>query len=88
MANVNVFLSLNTHFTSIEKQVLKTYTNLCFLGNTPVLTPNVWANQNPKVVTRSRESNSGPKDCEADALPHDHHILYRFSNKVDFQNRP
>ena len=35
------------YFTSIEKQVLTTYTNLsrfCFLGTTPVLAPNVWAN--------------------------------------------
>ena len=28
--------------------------------------------KNPKVETRSRESNSGPQDCEANALPHDH----------------
>ena len=48
------------YFTSIEKQVLTTYTNLsrfCFLGTTPVLAPNVWANENPKVDTRPRESN-------------------------------
>ena len=43
-----------------------------FLGTTPVLAPNVWADENPKVDTRSRESNSGPQDCEADGLPHDH----------------
>ena len=39
------------YFTSIEKQVLTTHTNLsrcCFLGTTPVLAPNVWANENPK----------------------------------------
>ena len=38
------------YFTSIEKQVLTTYTNLsrlCFLGTSPVLTLNVWANENP-----------------------------------------
>ena len=28
--------------------------------------------KNPKVETRSRDSNSGPYDCKADALPHDH----------------
>ena len=28
--------------------------------------------KNPKFETRSRDSNSGPHDCEADALPHDH----------------
>ena len=28
--------------------------------------------KNPKVETRSRESNSGPHDCKAVALPHDH----------------
>ena len=28
--------------------------------------------ENPKVETRSRDSNSGPHDCEADVLPHDH----------------
>ena len=36
------------YFTSIEKQVLTTYTNLsrfCFLGTTPALAPNVWANE-------------------------------------------
>ena len=36
------------YFTSIEKQVLTTYTNLsrfCFLGSTPVLAPNVWADE-------------------------------------------
>ena len=38
----------HTYFSSIEKQVLTTYTNLsrfCFLGTTPVLAPNVWANE-------------------------------------------
>ena len=36
------------YFTSIQKQVLTTYTNLsrfCFLGTTPVLAPKVWANE-------------------------------------------
>ena len=36
------------YFTSIEKQVPTTYTILsrfCFLGTTPVLAPNVWANE-------------------------------------------
>ena len=36
------------YFTSIEKQVLTTFTNLfrfCFLGTTPVLAPNAWANE-------------------------------------------
>ena len=36
------------YFTSIEKQVLTTYTNLsrfCFLGTTPTLAPKVWANE-------------------------------------------
>ena len=28
--------------------------------------------KNPKVETRSRDSNSEHQDCEADALPHDH----------------
>ena len=28
--------------------------------------------KNPKVETRSRDSNSGPHNCKADALPHDH----------------
>ena len=59
-------------FTSIEKQVLTTYTNLspfCSLGTTPVLAPNVCANENLKVNICSWESNSGPYDCEANALP-------------------
>ena len=36
------------YFTSTEKQVLTTNTNLsrfCFLGSTPVLAPTVWANE-------------------------------------------
>ena len=28
--------------------------------------------KNSKVETRSRDSNLGPHDCKADALPHDH----------------
>ena len=57
------------YFTSIEKQVLTTYTNtsrFSSLGTTPVLAPNVWANENLKDDTCSRESNSGPNDYEAD----------------------
>ena len=48
------------YFTSSEKLVLTTYTNLsrfCFLGTT-ILAPNVCANEYPKVDTRSWESNS------------------------------
>ena len=63
------------YFTSTEKQVLTTFTSLsrfCFLGTTPVLAPNVWANEKSHVETRSRDSNSGPHDCKAHALPHDH----------------
>ena len=40
------------YFTLIEKQVLTPHTNLCqfcFLGTTPVLMPNMWANENTKV---------------------------------------
>ena len=39
---------------SNEKQVLTTYTNLsrfCFLGTTPVLVPNVWANEKIRKLT-------------------------------------
>ena len=57
----NKFLQLNTNLS-----------RFCFLGTTPVLAPNVWAIENPKIDTRSKESNSGPCDCEADALPHEH----------------
>ena len=28
--------------------------------------------KNPKVETRSQDSNSGPHDCKVNALPHDH----------------
>ena len=28
--------------------------------------------KNPKVDTRSQDSNSGPHNCKADALPQDH----------------
>ena len=72
--------SKNIYFTWNEKQVLTTYTNLsrfCSLGTTPVPSSNEWANENPKVDTRSRESNSGPYGFEVDTLPHDqgHHII-------------
>ena len=43
-----VFKFKHIYFTSTEKQVLTTYTDLsrfCFLGTTPVLAPNVWANE-------------------------------------------
>ena len=75
------------YFTSIEKQVLTAYSNLsrfCFLGTTPVLAPNVWAYEIPKVDTCSRESNSGPFDCEANALSHahGHQAIYQ----IIFQN--
>ena len=60
------------------EQLLKNYTNLsqfCFLGTTPVLAANVWANENPKVDPRSWKSNWEPHDCEADALPpHDRNL--------------
>ena len=44
----NKYKFKHIYFTSIEKQVLTTYFNLsrfCFLGTTPVLAPNVWANE-------------------------------------------
>ena len=31
---------------------------------------NVWPHENPKNDTRSKESNSGPYDSDAEALPH------------------
>ena len=43
-----------------------------FIGHRAVLAPNVWANENPKIDTCFRKSNSGPSDCEADALTYDH----------------
>ena len=49
-----LFKFKHIYFTLIEKQVLTAYTNLsrfCFLGTTPVLTPNVWANEKiPKLT--------------------------------------
>ena len=49
-----IFWFKHIYFTSIEKQVLTTYTNLsgfCFLGTAPVLAPNVWANEKiPKLT--------------------------------------
>ena len=42
------------YFTLIEKQVLTTYANLsrfCFLGTTPLLAPNVWANEKIRKLT-------------------------------------
>ena len=63
------------YFTSIEKQVLSTYTYLsrfCFLGPTPVLGPNMWVNKNPQVNTSSQESNLGHYGCETEVLPHYH----------------
>ena len=68
------------YFTSTEKQVFTIYTNVsrfCVLGSTPGLAQNVWAYENPKDNTSSWGSNSGPYDCEAYALPHDHgHHLF------------
>ena len=76
------------YFTLIEKQILTTYANLsrfCFLETTPVPAPNVWANENPKVDTRSWYSNQVPYDCKADALPHDDSpILFSLSIKADY----
>ena len=48
LQHLSMFKFKHIYFTSIEKQVLTTYTNLsrfCFLGTTPVLAPNVWANE-------------------------------------------
>ena len=61
--------------TSNEKQVPKSYTKLSrlyFLGTTTVQVPDVLVIENAKVDTQSWESNSGPYDCQADALPHNH----------------
>ena len=85
LALSNVFKFKHIYFKLIEKQVLTTYSNLsrfCFLGTTPVLAPNVWANEkNPKVDNRSRKFNSGPQDCEADALYQDHRHQVMFWEK-------
>ena len=59
----------------LRNKFLATYTNLswfCFLGTTPVLAPNVWANENSEVDTRSQELYSEPDDWKAEALPYDH----------------
>ena len=51
------------YFTSIEKQVLRTCTNLfrfCFLQTTPVLAPNVWANEKIPELTLA----SGIRTCD------------------------
>ena len=49
LVTMNMSISFkHLYFTSIEKQVLATYTNLsrfCFLGTTPVIAPNAWANE-------------------------------------------
>ena len=63
------------YFTSIEKQVLTTYTNFFrfySVRTTPVFMPNMWANENTIVDTRSKGSNSGPYAWEADALRHNY----------------
>ena len=66
----------HVYFTSIEKKVRTTYTNLsrfCFLGTTPVLAPNMWANEEISKLTPAPGNRTRDlKDCEADALPHDH----------------
>ena len=57
---------------SIEKQVL-TILSILLPGNyTSTHAEYVGQWKNPNFDTRCRESNSGPKDCEADALPHNH----------------
>ena len=63
------------YFTSIEKQVLTTYTNLSRFASWELHQYSrrmCGPMKNPKVETRSRDSNLGPHDCKADALPHDH----------------
>ena len=40
-------------------------------GNYTSTPTDVWANENLDVDTCTRESNSGPYDCEPNALPHD-----------------
>ena len=47
----------------------------------------MWALNSPKVDTRSRESNFGPHDCKADALPHDHghhHYSFQYTLKLGY----
>ena len=54
--------SLNIYFASIEKQVLTFYTNLSrfwFLGTTPVLALNVWANEKIPKLTPASGNRSG-----------------------------
>ena len=64
------------YFTSIEKQVLTTSTNISLDSTSWKLHQYsrriCGPMKNPKVETRSRDSNTGPHDCKADALPHDH----------------
>ena len=58
----DLFKFKHNYFTSIEKQVLTTYTNLsqfCFLGTTPVLAPNVWANEKIPKLTPAPENQNG-----------------------------
>ena len=63
------------YFTSIEKQVL---TTLLISLDSASWELHQYSRRmygpmkNPKVETRSRDSNLGPHDCKADALPHDH----------------
>ena len=69
---IKFYLSLkHIYFTSIDKKVLTTYTNLsrfCFLGTTPVLASNLWANEKiPKLTpapgnrTRDLKITSRPR---------------------------
>ena len=82
-------LSLNNmfNFTSIEKQVFTTYTNhsrFCFPGTTPVLAPKCVGQWKSQSRDRSRDSNKGPHDCKANALPHDHgHHIVRIEALTD-----
>ena len=69
------------YFTSIEKQVLTTYTNLsqfCYLGTTPVLTPNMWASE--KIPKLKPASGNRTRDLKIAwwTLPHDQgHQFFR-----------
>ena len=76
----HIFLPCIYSFLSLLRTlfVRTTYINLspfCFLGPTPVLKPNVWANENPIVDIGSLELNLGPYDWEAVALPDNHGLL-------------
>ena len=78
--NISILHRLKNRF------YLTTYTKFsrfCFLGTTPVLAPNVWANEKTPKLTPAPGNRT--RNYEADTLPHDHE--HHTSFNLGFRSR-